>query len=267
MQPVTDPATAHSQFFAGVGGTSEPTPVGEPLTVSRKQQSILDVHKAEIEAIKAIAARSEHAKLDEHLTALRELERSLPGAGGNLPPAMAGASCGAPNIDHGGNLETLVPVMSELLFQTINCDIARVGSLQLLNTEDSLTSFAFLGVNRGHHEMQHDPGADFDKVQTWLWSQVGALITRFKNTAEGEGSLLDNCAILVLSEQSNSALHMGAPTLGFIAGNAGGAITTGRALDGKQGALNDLYLALANAFGVGIATVGEPQFNKGPLSL
>lgn len=278
VQPVSAPATAFTRLFGG-GAPSAPQPGSGPTTPDTKSKGyarkrrILDVHRDALADIKRIAGAGEMAKLDEHLSALNELEKGLPapstgspGTSGTDAPA-APVACSAPMLVSGSDFQKDLANMSELAFQAINCDLTRVLTLQVLGSEDAAVDWSFLGVKRGHHEMQHNPGTEFDKVQTWLWSQVAALITRFKKASDGTGSLLDRCAILVISEQSNSAMHMGTPTLGLIAGKAGGAIRTGRALDGKNGSLNNLYISLARAFGAQVDVVGEAKFCTGALAL
>ncbi len=286
VQPITDPKTMFSRLFGNAAptGATPTTVTGAPapgtMNLFARKKSILDVFKAELTEIKGIAGSQEQQKLDEHLTSIRELEKSLPdapiGTGAStgstsmpLPPSMKGVSCSPPNLGAPTDVRTIGAAMNELLFQAINCDLTRVASLQWLNSEDSGTSWAFLGTKRGHHEMQHAPAADFEVVQTWLWSQVADLLKRFKATSEGAGSMLDNCAILVMSEQSNGNYHMGSPAIGFVAGKAGGAIRSGRTLagPGNGAALNNLYVSLANVMGAKVSTVGEAKFCTAPLNL
>lgn len=285
IAPVNDATVVFSRLFSGsapapvTSGTLPPTMtpadaqgVHTLARLSAQKKSIFDLRQAELTEIRAIAGSAEHGKLDEHLTAIRELEKSLPmpGTGGTTPgtgggiPAVAGTSCAPPSLGMGSDLPTLVANMNELAYQAINCDLTRVVSVQWLSSGHG-ANFPFLGVSRSHHEMQHDAQDDFDVVQTWFMSQAAALIQRFKNTSDGAGSLLDNSACLVISEQSYS--HCATPTIGFLAGKAGGSIRTGGVLKGNQSSLSDLYIGLGRAFGLNIDTFGEPQWVKAPLSL
>jgi hypothetical protein len=99
-------------------------------------------------------------------------------------------------------------------------------------------------------------------------SQVAALMKRFKDSNEGGVSMLDNLGMVVLSEQADGRDHTAIPTLGFLAGKAGGAFRgAGTDLVGNASPLSDLWVGLARAYGVNISTFGEPKFNKSPLSL
>jgi hypothetical protein len=288
IAPVNDAAVVFSRLFSGSApppssdGTPPPTMTPEDAAgvdtlarLSAQKKSIFDLRQAELNEIRAIAGSAEHSKLDEHLTAIRELEKSLPvstGPGGGpaptepgsgIPP-VAGTSCAAPGLGTATDLAAEVANMNELAYQAINCDLTRVVTIQWLMSGSGET-FPFLGVSRSHHEMQHDARDDFDTVQAWFMSQAASLIQRFKSTPDGEQTLLHNSAFLVLSEQSYS--HCGTPILGFLAGQAGGSIRTGGVLRGNQSSLNDLHVGIARAFGMNINTFGEAKWVKSPLSL
>ena len=91
---------------------------------------------------------------------------------------------------------------------------------------------------------------------------------RLKETPEGGGSMLDNCLIVVSSEMGDGKLHNSryfVPAL--IAGNAGGAVRTGRTMNVNNGSRNNLLLSVANTMGVKLTTIGEPQFCTGAYKL
>jgi hypothetical protein len=288
VAPVNDAAVVFSRLFSGSApppsSTGEPPPTMTPedaagvdmvARLAAQKKSIFDLRQAELNEIRAIAGSAEHSKLDEHLTAIRELEKNLPvatqpgggsvpgGGGGGIPP-VAGTTCAPPGLGTATDLPTQIANMNELAYQAINCDLTRVVTIQWL-TSGADDTFSFVGVSRGHHEMQHDARDDFDTAQTWFMSQAASLIQRFKSTPDGDKTLLSNSAFLVLSEQSYS--HCATPVLGFLAGQAGGNIQTGGVLRGNQSSLNDLHIGIARAFGININTFGEAKWVKSPLSL
>jgi hypothetical protein len=83
---------------------------------------------------------------------------------------------------------------------------------------------------------------------------------------EGEGSVLDNTLVLWGSEVAVGNSHSLDNIPCLIAGNAGGAMRTGRFLD-YQGASNcDFLHAILQAFGVELDTFGHPDHASGVLS-
>jgi len=273
IAPVTDPMVMFTRLFADALPTpSAPTgtaPAPDTSAMERlyaQRLSILDLRKAELAELRAVSGVAEHGKLDEHLTALRELERRIPTAGmpgpGTGVAPMPSTTCGAPTVTNKTDMTSLVQAMTELSFQAMNCDLSRVITLQW-----DASDLSFLGLSKSHHNLQHDASADFDTVQTWYMQQIAAFIQRFKGASEAGGTLLDSTAILVISEQSNSAHHTAIPTFGFIAGKAGGKIRNGGSLIANQSSLNDFYVGLARAYGVNLDTFGEAKFISSPLSL
>ncbi len=286
LDAVSDPKVMFTRLFAngvptastGSGATQAEVQAAAAMERLRTlRQSSLDEFADEIQGIKAISGSLEQQKLDLHLSSIRELEKGLlSGSAGGIGVSMPGAGCAVPSITAGSDVPAVGAAMNDMLFQAINCDLTRVASLQWLGTGiDGTPCTAILpsswvpGVTseKNHHSMQHEPDAEFDLVQTWIFSQIGALLQKLKNAPEGGGSMLDNSVVLVVSSMSHGGYHMGSPFIGFVAGKGGGQIRTGRTIDAGRVALNDLHVSLANVMGVNITTMGEAKFNKSPLNL
>jgi hypothetical protein len=283
LPPVTDPMVTFSRLFGNGAPAPSPTP-GSPSEgvdpmledLYAKKRSLLDLRKAELQELRSVVSSAEYDKLDGHLTALRELEKLIPTAGlsnggdtgGTVVPPTSNVACGAPAITNKTDAPSLVQAMTELTFQAMNCDLTRVVTLQWEMYEASL---AFLGVEeQTHHDLQHNPGtngAAFNPVQKWFMDQIVTFIQRFKSAAEGDGTLLSNSALFMLSEMADGQFHTAIPFFGFIAGQAGGKIKTGGDIVGNESGLNDLYISLARGFGLNIDTYGDPQFVRSPIPL
>ena len=144
--------------------------------------------------------------------------------------------------------------------------ISRVATVQWMNTGINLP-FPWIGVSKGHHDCQHAPDASFDKMQTWLMSQVAVLVKRLKETPEGGGSMLDNCLVFVTSEMGDASAHSTKFLPAMLAGKAGGAVRPGRAIDAANGFHNNLLLSMANAMGLKLTTIGEAKYCTKPYNL
>jgi hypothetical protein len=283
LAPVTDPMVMFSRLFGNGTPAPSPTP-GSPSEgvdpalehLHAKKRSLLDLRQAELQEIRSIVSSAEYGKLDGHLDALRELEKLIPAAGlpnggdtgGTVVPPTSNVACGAPAVTNKTDVPSLVQAMTELTFQAMNCDLTRVITLQW---EMYGASLGFAGVGeQTHHDLQHNPGSNgaaFNPVQMWFMNQIVTFIQRFKSAAEGDGTLLSNSAVFVLSEMADGQFHTAIPFLGFIAGQAGGKIKTGGDIVGSESALNDLHISLARVFGLNINTYGDPQFVKSPIAL
>jgi len=279
IQAVQDPATMFTRLFSGAPMAPAPTgstpadaaAVATLQALNAQRQSVLDLLKAQVTDIQGLVGSAEKRRLDEHLSALRELEKSIMSAsggngGGTGIVVAPGASCGAPSLGAGTDVPAVSAAMSELLYQSINCDATRVASLQLLHSGSDVF-FTWIGGTRGHHDMQHAPAQDFLDAQKWLMSQVAVVIKRLKDTPEGSGSMLDNCVVLVTSEMGDGVGHSNHPVPVLLAGRAGGQLRTGRSvnLNGQNRA--NLSLNIGNLMGAPLTNFGDPAWVTAPLQL
>jgi len=281
MEPVGDPASVFSRLFPG-GASPAPAPTQgqDPAGLAEIQrlrvrgQSRLDQLKREVNAIQSVAGSDEQQKLDLHLTALRELENSLPGGGMGTGQVFQGMGCAAPNIGtpvFNEDLPGTAAAMNELLYQSLNCDLTRVATIQWLSSGDDTVMYPWLGVNESHHSMEHgwvdsaESHANYDKVQTWVAAQIGVLLNRMKATPEGSGSMLDHSLVLVMSEMWGTHEHD--PVIGLIAGKANGAVRTGRSLNAARAPHSNMLLSVANIMGLNLPSLGDPMYCTGQLSL
>jgi hypothetical protein len=146
--------------------------------------------------------------------------------------------------------------------------MTRVISFMLENA-GSYRDYAFIGAPGSHHEISHhmDLPENFAKLEiidTFEMVQFAKLLQKLKTTPDGDGVLLDNCAVFLSAEISdgNAHNHDNLPVL--LAGKAGGALSPGRhVLYPGAPPLANLFVSLANAFGVDTDTFGDD--GTGPL--
>ncbi|MDX2055615.1 MAG: DUF1552 domain-containing protein [Polyangiaceae bacterium] len=276
---VQDPQTMFTRLFSGGTPAPGPAPTGSTpedaaalaklKALAAQRRSMLDILKGQVTDIQGLVGSAEKLRLEEHLASLRELEKQImdpAGGPGGGPAPTPGASCAAPSLGSGTDFPALSATMSELLFQSINCDSTRVATFQLANSGSQMV-FTWLGQNTSHHDMQHAPTPDLLVAQTWLISQIAVIIKRLKDTPEGAGSMLDNCLVYVTSEMGDGSSHTNNPVPVLLAGKAGGQLRTGRTLDMGGKARTNLSLNLANMMGVPLTTHGDPAWITGPLNL
>ncbi len=288
VRPMSDPTAAFMRLFgngvpAGTAPASGP-PAVDPAVLNDyyRGKSRLDKLRAEIEAIQKVAGSGEQTKLDAHLAALRDLEKSLPNITGGQQ-GMAGASCQVPpapmvmqgvaNPDdptHASftmELPQTSAAFNQIAFQAINCDLTRVMGLQWLSSGDHLPRFEWMGLKLDHHGMEHGSSPpEYYAAQTWILQQCADFVTMLKNTPEGSGSILDNSVIYLTSEMTEGN-HIHQPVFQLVMGKAGGQFKTGRRISAADKNNNDVLVSLVNAMGVKVATVGDEKFNTTPLSL
>ncbi len=294
VRPMDEPVTAFSRVFgAGLptGGSTPVATVSAPdpalMNLYLRKKSRLDLLYAEIADVKATAGSDEQTKLDQHLSALRELEKSLVNpVGGSAGSGMPGAGCALPAMPMdvppptGTSQQGTGPVdypnydiraysgaFNDIAYQALNCDLTRIVALQWLSSGDPFPRFDFLGCKGDHHGMEHSAnGGEYIKAQAWIFEQMAAFVSKLKSTPEGNGSMLDNSIVYLASEMGNGT-HVLSPALSTIIGKGGGAFRTGRRVDAQGRNINDVLLTVLNTMGVNATTIGDPEFNTGAISL
>jgi hypothetical protein len=155
-------------------------------------------------------------------------------------------------------------------------DLTRIATVQWTHAESDQT-FPFLDVSGAHHTMSHAGDEDataqesLTKINVWFAEQLAYLLGRLASYPEGDGTLLDNTAVLWCNEvgKGNTHAHRDLPFL--LAGSCGGYFKTGRFVDYLAGGAtghphNNLLLSLAHAMGVEESSFGDPEHCTGPLA-
>jgi Protein of unknown function (DUF1552) len=280
VPPSIDPKAVFDRLFAEVGADPD------LLALERaKSKSILDSVMAEYDALTPRVGQADRAKLDEHLSRIREIEIALT-AGANettgacVKPAVP-TPLGDPNAGREGDpgdpeqknpsLDARMPelgkAMMDLLVMALACDLTRVGSMQWTDSQ-AYNTFPFLELYDGHHSYQHAHGYQPDAlttIDTWYMTQFAYLLQRLVDVRENGVSLLDNTSVLYASEIQHPNSHEQFSMPFLIAGDAGGAFRTGRYLKYDGVPHNNLLVSLMNAYGIPDATFGNPDYCTGAL--
>lgn len=235
----------------------------------RLESSLLDYVREDARRLHASLGASDRRKLDEYLTAVRELERRIAHAG---KPADDGPQAGWTHPDGiPQDYEQHLRLMADLLVLAFQTDSTRVATLVFAN-EGSNRSYGFLNVPEGHHELSHHGGdrSKQDKIRTinrFHITQFAYLLDKMKAVREGEATLLDNAMIVYGSGigDGNAHNHDNLPIL--LAGRAGGAIASGRHIRYETGTpLTNLYLAMLDRLNVKCDSLGDSTGRLGKLS-
>ncbi len=281
VPPSVNPKAVFDRLFSELGADTQMVALERA-----KSKSILDTVIGEYQDLVPRVGQSDRAKLEEHLSRIREIELGLQAnanetTGACVKPAEpkplgdpdAGRE-GAPgdNTQKNPSLDARMPelgkAMTDMLVMALACDLTRVGTLQWVDSQ-AYNTFPFLQLFDGHHAYQHDHGYQPDaltKIDTWYMTQFAYLLQRLSEVKENGVSLLDNTGVLFTSEiqMPNSHDQTNMPFL--LAGGIGGALKTGRYLDYKGASHNNLLVSLQNAYGIPDATFGNPDYCTGPLA-
>ena len=225
----------------------------------RHQRSILDFVMEDANRLKANLGYTDRRKLDEYLTAVRELELRIEQSEkfAAALPQYAKPTAGIPK-----DYEQHIRLMFDLLAIAFQTDTTRVSSF-ILAHDGSDRAYPFIQVPEGHHSLSHHGNDEakkqkIAKINRFHITQFAYFLEKLKSIKEGDGTLLDNCMIVYGSGigDGNQHNHDNLPVL--LAGKGGGAIQTGRHLRfEKETPMANLYLSMLERMGTPVERLGD----------
>ncbi len=120
------------------------------------------------------------------------------------------------------------------------------------------------GSSANHHQLTHeesvDPALGYQPEATYFVERsmlaFGEFLDILKSVPEGDGTLLDNCAVLAHSETSLAKTHdvSGLPLM--LAGKAGGRLRSGQHIKGNGEPVTRVVLTVKQLMGVPVSRWG-----------
>jgi hypothetical protein len=227
------------------------------------QKSILDFVKDDARRLQKKLGSTDRSKLNEYLTGVRELEKRIEKAerfAGVLPNAQAPAGIPESYQEH---LRLMFDLMA-LAFQT---DTTRIASF-LMAHDGSVRAFPEIGVRAAHHGLSHHQKNPerleaLAKIDRFYSEQHAHFLKTLSEMPEGEGSVLDNCMIVLGAGIADPDAHAHSDLPIILAGGGSGTLQPGRhvAFQG-QTPMTNLYLSMLERMGIQHKRFGD---STGPL--
>ncbi len=255
MTPEASPRAVFERLFS-----TGPAGEGQARRAAQKK-SVLDFALGEARSLQSRLPAADRQKLDEYLTAVREVERQIEQAekfAASAPPTMEAPPAGVPGT-YAEHLRLHFDLMA-LAFQT---DSTRVATF-LMSSEGSNRTFGEIGVPDSHHFLSHhqenaEKLARIAMIDRFYSEHVAYLLQKLKSMPDARGgSVLDNSMILYGCgiADGNAHAHDDLPLL--LAGRGGGRLTPGQhlAFSGASPVTN-LYRTLLDRMGMGVNGFGD----------
>jgi hypothetical protein len=261
MPPEVDPKLAFERLFST--GDPNETPEAHDRRL-RNRQSILDFVLEDAKRLNAKLGRNDQRKLDEYMTAVRELEHRIDMAyrsnfvvGDTLKPA------GIPKKDDGKTDYTAhVRLMFDVLALAFQTDSTRVATM-MMRHDGNNDAYPQIGVRESHHDLSHHGGDEVKKgkiaqINRYHMEQFAYFLQKLKATKEGNSSVLDNCVIMYGSGLADGDAHAHHNLPVLLAGRGGDTIAQGRHIRyPKDTPISNLYLSMMNRMGVRTDRFGD----------
>ncbi len=237
---------------------------------SLRNLSVLDRVKERAEKLGRQISSSDKLKLDEYLSSVRDVEKSIERMRADKDKAENRArDKGRPVFtmkrpDNGlpEDLREHARLMCDIIALGFQTDKTRVASLILARDLSSLY-YPFLDVREAHHGASHNDTSDgYERITRFHLSQLAYLAKRLDEMPEGEGTVLDNTCLMFMSNMWSGTKHDNKKVPVVTAGGLGGAFKTGRVLDYNDRSDDDrklcsLYLSLMDRMDVRLDHFGD----------
>jgi hypothetical protein len=260
----TTPLSLYTRIFAT--GFSDPNAgefVPDPKMMLRR--SVLSVVGEDRKRLESKLGARDRARLDEYFTSLRQLERQLELQLSAPPPLEA---CSPPDPPLEGPVSRDVAhvranhdAMAEVLALALACDQTRVFNMVF---SEGASQLHMPGSSDTHHTLTHEEARDstlgyqVEATQFVIHSMEAwaTFVATLSAVPEGDGSLLDNCAILAHSETSDANSHSVTGLPMMVAGGGGGRLRPGVHVFGAGAPSTRVGLTLQQVMGLNQASWG-----------
>ncbi|MGB0591721.1 MAG: DUF1552 domain-containing protein [Myxococcota bacterium] len=239
---------------------------GPPPTLG-VERSVLDAVMGQIAGVQGQLGAGDKARLEAHFEGIRSIERRLQKLQEN-PPNLAACAAppvplgtadahGYPPIEGRPQLVEINAVMSDMAAMALACDQTRVFSNWMTNP---VANPLMAGSTDGHHSLTHDEPGEQPQVNAIVKELMGMVATQLDALAaveEGDGTLLDHCAVLCTSEVSRGRTHSPDDFPILLAGGCNGYLKTDMHWRSEASdSTSKVLLTLCQAMGMPVDALG-----------
>ena len=228
---IHSPTTAFNKLLGGVGTSGGPAAAEDPRI------HIVDLHFKAMQALKTKLGAHEQVKVDQHLTAISELENQLDtgGSGG-------GASCDSitkPGVPGGDRFEKDAVQLMDIVVLALQCDLTRSASVMF---GDDDHDYNIQVVNEFMHKSHHANFGDYPKTSEYMHGLNARLIKKVK-----AAGLLDKTLITQVSDMGDADKHTNGNIPMCV---AGGGINGGKVINMSGKTQGELFQTVSEKLGV-----------------
>ncbi len=227
----------------------------------RYRKSILDMVQSDAKKIQQALGSDDQRKLDEYLYSVRDIEKRIASSEKLDQPEIDVPDYPRPE-GVPRSFEQHMKILFDVMVLAWQSDSTRIMSFMYANA-GSNRSYRNIEVKDGHHNLSHHGNSDekqaqISKINLYHMNLFTYFLDKLHSTAEGQGTLLDNCTIVYGSgiADGNRHAHHGLPILTI--GDNGGQFKTGEHFQfDKETPLTNLYLTMLQSADQQAETFGD----------
>jgi hypothetical protein len=255
IAPEVDPRQAFERLF----GNGDPTATAEAR--ARRllyRKSVLDFVLDDAHRLDRGLDASDRRKLDEYLTAVREIELRIENT--EKHPAVIPAGVREPEVFE--TYQEQVGLMFDILALAFQTDTTRISTF-IMAHDGSNRPYPFIGINEGHHDLSHHRNEESKKaklaqINRFHVAQFAKFLDKLKSIREGNGTLLDNSMIVYAGGLSDGNAHSCENIPLLMAGRGGGLARTGQHMRvPDKTPVTNLYRSMLEYVGAPTEKVGD----------
>jgi hypothetical protein len=280
-EPHPKPGFDHRESFSYLGPATIKHPRRDPIEVFKylfqvgdsrvaRRLTVLDAVAGNLAEVSSRLGPAERTKLDNHLTAIRDVQqrlRSPPQCQAPMPPADYLAIDPNSEVNEDTYVPQMVDNMIDLAALALKCGISRIATMQF-GYAGGKWRFGWKGINMNcHDDVAHhdtsDAGSTADNtarvvlMNQYYASRVAKLATALDAVPEGSGTMLDSTLVVWANEFGRGDHDMNNIPIVLI-GKAGGAIPVGgRVIDAGSQVFNRLGCTILNVMGASAPGFGD----------
>jgi hypothetical protein len=233
-------------------------------------KSVLDFVLGDANRVQKRLISTDKEKLDEYLTAVREIELRIARSATEPPPKLPDGAV-RPNItpatdkdsliNNNTNYPTHAKLILDMMVLAFQADLTRVITMPFAD-EGSNQQYPWADADVPHHGTSHHGGdpkkmALLQKINAFHLQNAAYLLQKLDAIQEGNGSILDNSIIAYGGGISDGNRHNHDVLPLALFGKGGGTINTGRHLDAKNVPINNLWLSMLDHAGASDDKLGD----------
>jgi hypothetical protein len=256
MNPEVNPRAAFERLF----GNGDPAASLEASARrERYRKSVLDYVLDDTHRLEKKLDIADRRKLDEYLTAVRDLERRIERSK-QFPVPKAPDDFQVPEMFE--TYEEQMKLMYDVMALAFQTDSTRIATF-IVAHDGSNRPYPTIGIRDGHHDLSHHRDDEEKKkklaqINRYHATQFAHFLDRLSAIKEGEGTLLDNCMIQYGSALSDGNKHHPENLPILLAGRGGGTLNAGQHLRvDEKTPMTNLYRSMLDGMGVPTEKIGD----------
>ncbi|MCC6538861.1 MAG: DUF1552 domain-containing protein [Bryobacterales bacterium] len=253
-------------IFERMFGNADPTETAASRARrERYNRSILDFALEDAASLQGALGATDRRKLDEYLTAVREVEMRIAQAE-KLAANAPNLATLAPGFEKPAGVPVdyaeYAKLMFDLMALALQTDSTRVMTLMMAR-EGSNRPYREIGISDGHHGLTHHRNnaewiEKIAQINEYHVKQFAYFIQKLDSIQDGDATLLDRSMIVYGSGLADGNRHTHHELPMVIAGGGNRQIRTGRHVQfPKETPLTNLYLTLLEAMQVPAGALGD----------